>query len=47
MMLSNQVWSIEFMSDNLSNGRANQTFNVLDDFNREGLGIGVDFTLVI
>ena len=41
----NRVWSIDFMHDALSNGRAFRTFNVLDDYNREGLGIAVDFSL--
>ena len=41
----NQVWSIDFMSDSLASGKAFRTFNVLDDFNREGLGIEVDFSL--
>ena len=41
----NQVWSMDFMSDSLSNGRSFRTFNVLDDYNREGLGIEVDFSL--
>ena len=33
------------MADQLSSGRAFRTFNVLDDFNREGLGIEVDLSL--
>jgi len=33
------------MSDNLSNGRAIRIFNVLDDVNREGLGVEVNFSL--
>jgi len=33
------------MADALSDGRAFRTLNVLDDFNREGLGIEVDFSL--
>ncbi len=41
----NQVWSMDFMSDSLSNGRTIRTFNVIDDFKREGLGIDVDFSL--
>lgn len=41
----NQVWSIDFMSDSLTDGRTLRTFNVLDDYNREGLGIEVDLSL--
>ena len=41
----NQVWSIDFMSDSLADGRSFRTFNVLDDYNREGLGIEVDQSL--
>jgi len=41
----NQVWSMDFMSDSLRDGRSIRTFNVLDDFNREGLGIDVDLSL--
>ncbi len=41
----NQVWSMDFMSDSLEDGRRFRTFNVLDDYNREGLGIEVDFSL--
>lgn len=41
----NQVWSIDFMSDALADGRKLRTFNVLDDYNREGLGIEVDLSL--
>jgi putative transposase len=33
------------MADKLSDGRKFRTFNVLDDFNREGLGIEVDVSL--
>lgn len=42
---ANQVWSIDFMHDRLTNGRAFRTFNVIDDYNREGLGIDVDLSL--
>ena len=41
----NQVWSMDFMSDRLADGRAFRTFNVIDDYNREALGIEVDFSL--
>ena len=41
----NQVWSMDFMHDNLDDGRQYRLFNVLDDFNREGLGIEVDLSL--
>lgn len=33
------------MHDALSSSQAFRTFNVLDDYNREGLGIEVDFGL--
>ena len=41
----NQWWSMDFMHDQLSDGRSFRTFNVIDDFNREGLCIEVDFSL--
>jgi len=41
----NDTWSMDFMHDQLSDGRSFRTFNVIDDFNREGLGIEVGFSL--
>ncbi|SMF21189.1 integrase core domain-containing protein, partial [Desulfovibrio gilichinskyi] len=41
----NQSWSMDFMHDQLQYGRNFRLFNVIDDFNREGLTIDVDFSL--
>ena len=41
----NQSWSMDFMHDQSSDGRCIRLFNVIDDFNREVLGIDVDFSL--
>lgn len=41
----NQVWSMDFMHDQLSDGRCIRLFNLIDDFNREALAIDVDFSL--
>jgi putative transposase len=50
----NQVWSMDFIphkgvlkrvSDSLQDGRSIRTFNVIDDYNREGLCIDVDFSM--
>lgn len=41
----NDFWSLDFMSDSLSDGRAYRTLNVIDDFNREGLAVEVDHSL--
>ena len=42
---TNQIWSMDFMHDQLQNGRSFRLFNVIDDFNREALGMEVDFSL--
>lgn len=44
-MALNECWSMDFMHDQLANGRSYRLLNVIDDFNREGLGIEVDLSL--
>ena len=41
----NQCWSMDFMHDQLSDGRSYRLLNVIDDFNREALAIDVDLSL--
>lgn len=41
----NDSWSMDFMHDQLDDGRSFRLFNVIDDYNREGLTIEVDFSL--
>jgi len=41
----NDCWSMDFMHDQLADGRSFRLFNVIDDYNREGLGIEVDLSL--
>jgi len=41
----NEVWSMDFMHDRLENDRSFRLLNVIDDFNREALGIEIDFSL--
>ena len=41
----NQIWSLDFMSDSLTSGRAFRTLNIIDDFNREALWIEIDTSL--
>ena len=41
----NEMWSMDFMADRLEDTRAFRLLNVVDDFNREGLGIKVDISL--
>ncbi len=41
----NQVWSMDFMQDQLSDGRNYRLFNIIDDYRREGLAIEAGFSL--
>ncbi len=41
----NQNWSMDFMSDALTDGRKFRTFNLIDDFNREVLAVEADTSL--
>ncbi len=41
----NDTWSMDFMHDQLSDGRSVRLFNVIDDCNREGLAMEVDLSL--
>jgi putative transposase len=41
----NQVWSLDFMTDSLWDGRSYRLLNVIDDYNREVLGMEVDTSL--
>jgi len=41
----NISWSVDFMSDGLSNGRSFRTLNIIDDFNRKALWIKIDTSL--
>ena len=41
----NQRWSLDFVSDQLGNGRRFRLLNVIDDFNSECLASVPDFSL--
>jgi len=41
----NECWSMDFMHDSLQNGKSYRLLNIIDDCNREGLAIEIDFSL--
>lgn len=41
----NEVLSMDFMHDQLSDGGTFRLLNVIDDYNREALGMEIDFSL--
>jgi putative transposase len=41
----NEVWSIDFMSDSLWDGRKFRVLNIIDDYNREMLAMEADLSL--
>lgn len=41
----NQVWSVDFMSDSLWDGRRFRLLNIVDDYNREVLSVETDSSL--
>lgn len=43
--VNNEVWSIDFMSDTLWDGRRYRLLNIVDDYNRELLHIEADLSL--
>jgi putative transposase len=42
---ANESWYMDFMHDQIDDGRSFRLLNVIDGYNREGLGIEVDFSL--
>jgi len=41
----NEVWSMDFMHDQLGDQRSYRLLNIIDDFNREGLAMEADISL--
>ena len=40
----NHCWSMDFMHDQLADGRSLRLFNLIDDFNREALAMDIDLS---
>jgi putative transposase len=45
LVAANVCWSLDFTSNVLTDGRRFRTLNVLDDYNRQLLGVEIDFSL--
>ena len=41
----NQMWSLDFISDSLTDGRKFRLLNIIDDFNRQSLAVEADTSL--
>jgi putative transposase len=41
----NETWSMDFMHGGLKDGRSYRLLSIIDDFNREGLGIEIDLSI--
>lgn len=41
----NQTWSMDFLSDKLTDTRSFRIFNIIDDYNRESLKIDIDTSM--
>jgi len=41
----NQVWSMDFIHDQMEDGRTFRLLNVTDDFSREAIGMEIDFSV--
>jgi putative transposase len=41
----NKVWSLDFMHDQLEDGRTFRLLNVIDDFKRDAVSMGIEFSL--
>jgi putative transposase len=41
----NKVWSMDFMSDALTNGRRTRVLNIIDEYSREALTVHPDYSI--
>ena len=42
---TNDIWSLDFMHDQMSDGQSYRLLNVIDDYKREGLAMEVGLSL--